>query len=54
MSGDWQIHSNILSGAILLSFGMAKLACKNSGYEISDRFADLSKTIEMPKAAKKV
>lgn len=31
----------------------AMLACKNSGYEISDHFADLSKTIEMPKTATK-
>jgi DNA-damage-inducible protein D len=29
------------------------LACKNSGYEVADHFADLSKTIEMPKTATK-
>ena len=32
----------------------AKLACKNSGYEPSNHFADVGKTIEMPKGAKKV
>lgn len=31
----------------------AKLACKNSGFEISDHFADASKTINMPKGAHK-
>ena len=31
----------------------AKLACKNSGYEPSDHFADAGKTIAMPKGAKK-
>lgn len=31
----------------------AKLACKNSGYEIVDHFAEVSKTIEMPKSATK-
>ena len=29
----------------------AKLACKNSGYEIDDHFADVGKTIDMPKGA---
>jgi hypothetical protein len=28
------------------------LACKNSGFEFGDHFADISKTIEMPKTAK--
>lgn len=31
----------------------AKLSCKNSGYEINDHFAEVSKTIEMPKSATK-
>jgi len=29
------------------------LACKNSGFTVGDHFADISKTIEMPKTAKK-
>jgi len=31
----------------------AVLACKNSGFEVADHFAEVSKTIEMPKNAKK-
>jgi DNA-damage-inducible protein D len=31
----------------------AKLACKNSGYNIDHHFADVSKTINMPKSATK-
>lgn len=31
----------------------AELACKNSGYGMSDHFAEVSKTIEMPKTASK-
>ena len=29
----------------------AKLACQNSGFDIDDHFADVSKTIDMPKGA---
>lgn len=32
----------------------AKLACRNSGYNVEDRFADVGKTIEMPKNAHKI
>lgn len=31
----------------------AKLACKNSGYDITDHFVEVNKTIEMPKNATK-
>lgn len=31
----------------------AKLACKNSGFEIDDHFPEVRKTIEMPKTAEK-
>jgi len=31
----------------------AELACKNSGYVINDHFAEVSKTIRMPKSATK-
>ena len=31
----------------------AKLSCKNSGFAIEDHFADVSKTIDMPKGAHK-
>lgn len=31
----------------------AKLACKNSGYELIDHFVDVNKTINMPKTATK-
>ena len=31
----------------------AKLACENSGFDISDHFADVGKTIQMPKGAQK-
>ena len=31
----------------------AKLACKNSGIEVNNHFADVSKTIQMPKHALK-
>lgn len=32
----------------------AKLACRNSGYNVEDHFADVGKTIEMPKNAHKI
>ena len=32
----------------------AKLACRNSGYNMEDHFADVGKTIEMPKNAHKI
>lgn len=32
----------------------AKTACEVSGYQISDHFADVSKTIQMPKGAEKI
>lgn len=32
----------------------AKLACRNSGYNVEDRFADVGKTIEIPKNAHKI
>jgi DNA-damage-inducible protein D len=31
----------------------AKKSCKNSSKEVSDHFADVGKTINMPKGAKK-
>ena len=31
----------------------AQLACKNSGFTVSEHFAEVSKTIKMPKSAKK-
>jgi DNA-damage-inducible protein D len=31
----------------------AKLACKNSGFDVDDHFAEVSKTISMPKTASK-
>jgi len=34
-------------------FNRAELACKNSCYQIPDHFAEVSKTIEMPKSATK-
>ena len=40
---QWRNFSNVLDRAIL--------ACKNSGYGILDHFAEVSKTIEMPKTA---
>lgn len=31
----------------------AKIACENTGHEVNDHFADVGKTIQMPKGAKK-
>lgn len=42
---QWRNFTNVLD--------RAKLACKNSGYELADHFAEVSKTIEMPKTANK-
>ena len=41
----WENFSKVIDRAML--------ACKNSGYEISNHFPDVRKTIEMPKTAKK-
>ena len=40
---QWRNFAKVLERAIL--------ACKNSGYPVSDHFAEVSKTIEMPKTA---
>jgi DNA-damage-inducible protein D len=42
---QWRNFQKVLDRAIL--------ACKNSGYGISDHFAEVRKTIEMPKTALK-
>lgn len=42
---QWRNFAKVLTRAML--------ACKNSGYEVSDHFAEVSKTIEMPKTATK-
>lgn len=42
---QWRNFVKVLDRAIL--------ACKNSGYEIMDHFAEVSKTIKMPKTATK-
>jgi DNA-damage-inducible protein D len=42
---QWRNFQKVLDRAIL--------ACKNSGYAIADHFAEVSKTIEMPKTALK-
>ena len=42
---QWRNFAKVLDRAIL--------ACKNSGYEIRDHFAEVSKTITMPKTATK-
>ena len=42
---QWRNFSKVLD--------KAKLACKNSGFNIDDHFAEVSKTIQMPKSASK-
>lgn len=42
---QWRNFAKVLERAVL--------ACKNSGYETIDHFAEVSKTIEMPKSASK-
>lgn len=42
---QWRNFQKVIDRAIL--------ACKNSGFEVADHFAEVSKTIEMPKKAKK-
>ena len=42
---QWRNFEKVLQRAIL--------ACKNSGYQILDHFAEVSKTIDMPKSATK-
>lgn len=42
---QWRNFANVLDRAML--------ACKNSGYEILEHFAEVSKTIQMPKTATK-
>lgn len=42
---QWRTFAKVLDRAML--------ACKNSGYEILDHFAEVSKTIDMPKSASK-
>ncbi len=42
---QWRNFQKVIDRAIL--------ACKNSGFTVSDHFAEASKTIEMPKTAKK-
>ena len=41
----WDNFLNVIS--------KAKTACTNTGHEVSDHFADVGKTIQMPKGAKK-
>ena len=40
-------------GNFLNVISKAKIACENSGHQIFDHFADVGKTIAMPKGAKK-
>lgn len=42
---QWRNFEKVLQRAII--------ACKNSGYEVVDHFAEVSKTIDMPKTATK-
>ncbi|MDD3744072.1 MAG: DNA damage-inducible protein D [Lentimicrobiaceae bacterium] len=43
---QWRNFENVIA--------KAKIACENSGNAVSDHFADVSKTIQMPKGATKI
>ncbi|MBI4016406.1 MAG: hypothetical protein HY363_01810 [Candidatus Aenigmarchaeota archaeon] len=42
---DWRNFLNVIE--------KAKIACKNSSYDVNDHFVDVTKTIPMPKSASK-
>ena len=44
-SRRWENFSRVVDRAML--------ACQNSGFDVSDRFPDVRKTINMPKSAEK-